>query len=414
MAGKSWTDEEVKALRKVMDATPGVTISTRVKRIAPWNGRTIPALEEKLRAIGYQIDYRKTPTATADLEDYITEVGKLRDELDRAERFEESLIETVGGSLALLPRLKVPDYSSRWAPPGKKKTATHAAMAVIGDCQVGECFTAADASAMAHGYSFDSFVERSHILVDKIKELTYLHRHYDRVDDLYIMMLGDIVEGEEIYKKQRNYIDRRIIPQMYEGAEVLSRAICDLAGYFKNVEIRCVWGNHGKIGPYYADDQNFDAIAYMFMRQRLESVKNIKFYLSESYNMACRLRACPDYTWVVWHGENVKRYMTLPYYNFEKTAASYVQLANIPIHYFLIGHHHRHAEIDTPHGKLMINGNWVGASPLAVNVLKTGSIPSQMFFILHEKLGIVATYDIRLAKPVALTADDNGFFTPVK
>lgn len=413
MPGRIWSPEEVEALTEALNETAGDTYTARCQNLAPWRGRSFHAIVSKAQEIGYQAPLRaaKIPD-TATRETYVSEITRLQKALEKHEIFTREFEANLKESIGILPALKLP----KRIPLSRKQGEPHTALLLIGDVHVGEAFERKDISSMGYAYNFETFCERANLLVEKVKLLTDINRAHGRVDNLVILFLGDIVEGEEIYPGQRNKIDKRVLDQTVLGAEVLAQSVAELSGHFRNVRCLAVWGNHGRMGKDYAEDQNFDRLAYILMKLRLREIKNLKFFTSKSYRMAFELPeleqgGLDNFTWVVWHGDDVRGYMSLPYYDFERTSAKLVQLANIPINYFVIGHHHRHAEIDIPHGRLIINGSWVGTSPFSSSKMKTGSPASQNFYILHPEYGITSSYDIHFTKRWKLEADEEGMFT---
>lgn len=406
---KLWTPSETDNLIAVLNARPEGTLEERCRAIAGLNGRSGNALSSKAREIGWEpSDALGEPTLEVKREILHGEIRKLQNELEREKERTAAIEKAIAESITALPALEIPKRK----PLPRKARDTHTAMLLVGDCQAGEAFTESDISGLGSAYNFDVFGERAQLLTSRTIQLTDIYREYAPVDNLKILFLGDIVEGEEIYRGQRSYIDRPIFDQTFGGSEVLSRMVSELSGHFKEITCYCVWGNHGRLGKDFREDQNFDTLCYKFMQTRLAPFKGIKFFVSKSYVMAFKLPELPEYIWCMWHGDNVQRHLAFPYYGLDRAAAEYIQLTNLPINYFIVGHHHRYAKLERAHGDIIVNSSWVGTSPYSATKIRTGGVPSQTFMVLHPNKGIAATWKIWLGEPFKLNPDDRGVMTP--
>jgi len=402
---KLW-NEDWPIVRTALNERPEDTLAERARAIEGLCGRSANAIRQYAAGQGYEC----TSSVVVDKgpEVLYAEIARLKKILASREDFDAAVDLAVRESIAALPALKIP-------PPvklTKKPADVHTAMLLLGDCQAGEAFSAADVSSAGRPYGWDVFTERARKISAGVRKITKIHRAYAPVHNLKIIFLGDIIEGEEIYRGQRGYIDRPIFDQVFGAAEVLSNIVSELAAEFKQVTCYCVWGNHGRLGKDFRDDQNCDTLCYRFMKMRLAPVKNAEMIISASYKMLFRLPELPEYIWLAWHGDNIRSYLNTPYYGLERAVAQEIMLNNMGIHYTLLGHHHRDAMIGLPHGELIVNSSWVGTSPYSSKVMRTGGTPSQSFFFLHPEYGITSRWPIWLAKKMDLRPNGKGLYTP--
>jgi hypothetical protein len=88
-----------------------------------------------------------------------------------------------------------------------------------------------------------------------------------------------------------------------------------------------------------------------------------------------------------------------------------VQMFNMPIHYWHLGHFHSSAKIDMAYGEQLINGAWTGGSELSIFKLKTKNRPKQLLFGFNNTRGITWRYDLQLTPYEVPQKDSSGFFT---
>ena len=263
-------------------------------------------------------------------------------------------------------------------------------------------------------YTFDEFSNRCDKLIDKLHHFKETHMSIYNVNKLVIHMLGDIVEGEGInYKSQVWHINPSVLHQIFSGGKKIIDIIRAFAGIYPEVEIFCVWGNHGRLDPdrsYKEETSNWDNVIYMYMRDILNLIQpNVKMFISESRFMIVRHG---DYHFFLAHGDEITRWMGLPYYGLDRMAANTSRMVNLLINYIQIGHHHREAQIEIPYGDEMINGTMAGPNTLGINRYNMALRPSQTTYFFHHKEGIFDKTRVYLAEPVYLKEDKNRILTP--
>jgi hypothetical protein len=132
------------------------------------------------------------------------------------------------------------------------------------------------------------------------------------------------------------------------------------------------------------------------MATRLQNEKRIKFYIPKAWWIIANVRG---WDFLLLHGEDIKAWNGIPYYGVDRADARYtllLQTINKSYHYMCCAHHHSHAEIDRPVGEKLINGAWPGGSMYSYKSLNTSSVPSQLFFGVHERKGITWRYKLTM------------------
>lgn len=278
------------------------------------------------------------------------------------------------------------------------------------DSQVGEDVSPTVTSGLG-SYNFDIYVKR----LDRLLERTVKFWEQDKTSlglrKLVSPQLGDHVEGENIYKGQAYYLDRPLIDQVFDSLDVeVNRFWLPLAELFEEIELYCVYGNHGRTGRkgQFHIRTNWDYVYYKVLKSALEiSAPHIKVFISESPIM---LVDHGEYTFCYKHGDDVNSWMGVPYYGLNRIEGKTSHMFNELIDYFCVGHFHAPANLND---RTLINGTMVGGSMLSINKMASNSVPSQKLFYFHPRHGINRESNLYLDNKIKLEKDKNGIYTPI-
>ena len=151
--------------------------------------------------------------------------------------------------------------SFRWTPPKlprKDRSKKHEETCVVhlSDTQIGK---------LTHSYDSYTAKERINKFADTIAKLVTNRRTGAKVENVVLMIGGDIVEGETIFSTQPWVVDSDLWDQAIKVApKIISDLILKLAGVFRSVHVTSVPGNHGRPAPKNSSASprtNFDMIA---------------------------------------------------------------------------------------------------------------------------------------------------------
>lgn len=259
----------------------------------------------------------------------------------------------------------------------KKSTWNETAIALWSDFHIGSWYTKNRTAGVAE-YSWDIFQKRFHRLVmDTILE-NAKRINRSQVDVLWILMLGDMVDGVNIYEGQEKNRDRSLttIGQGIQGSQVVANGIASIAKDYKKVNVLCVPGNHGRIGhpknrAYY---DSFDSMFYEMMSNHLLKVKNVNVKISSTVWAAAKIA---NKNCVLIHGDQVSGYSGIPAYGAYRAVGRLSSMMGMPIDFLFMGHHHVSSYIEQSNCGIVFNGSLVGGSDLSVNRLFVASRPKQ-------------------------------------
>jgi len=220
-------------------------------------------------------------------------------------------------------------------------------------------------------------------------------------------MLGDIVNGELIYRGQSWFTDAVLVDQLMAGTEIYIDIILLLAQYFPKIELYCVIGNHGRHGNKgdAHPRSNFDYLFYRMIQRALRPQKNVTVYVNESPTM---IIDHGEFTFALNHNDSVKGWNGIPYYGLDRQARRLNGLYNMTIDYKLGGHFHTPAELNN---ETYLNGTVVGGNDLSINKMMVATRPSQKIFYFDPKHGIHRVTNLFLADKITMESDLNGIYT---
>lgn len=418
MAGKIWPDEEIAALRDAVQRVPGDNLRTRCNALDGWNRRTSNAIyTAALRAPWHKdIDYTQYegPGETPTVEALRGEVGQLRKENEKLREWHHEFNDAAERAAVKLPPLKI-----KRPRPSTPKSGDYVYNLILGDWQAGQAFKSGDAAGLSE-YNSEIMARRVDVLIEKFFILYEKHKTIWPAKRIIVDLLGDFVEGINIYPGQAFYLDQKGVDQVFSVLDHLTRVVGSLAEAFPNVTCYAVVGNHGRLSKDAHALDNLDYFLYRILKERFKPYhgkvpyEGVKVLVSAGKRM---LYEPPEIPWMVHalnHGDSLKSQLGVPYYAADREVGRIVQNFNKPINCFKWGHHHNRASRELPnYGRWMINGSLVGGSPYSVDKMGTATAPSQTLLILHSDVGVVSEETLYVDKRVELKPDANGVYTGV-
>ena len=307
---------------------------------------------------------------------------------------EEFIIKTKECMSTIKPLLpyKRPEYKTKYAPQDL--------VILFSDAQIGE---KVDLKETQLGeYNLDIFKKRVQNYYSSIMRIVDRYRKTTPIDNVNIFFLGDTVEGERIYRGQGSRITDDLMIQFFTGKEVISRFIADICANFDKVKCYGICGNHGRAVGERKDESkfyvNWDYMMYRYMEETLKEHKNLKWDIPMSWWTIADVRGQKFY---LTHGDDLVRYMGLPWYAFERMdnrEVKMLQMVGKEYHHIVIGHHHQAMFWDAGPGERIVNGSFSSANYYAAKKLHLMTNPCQLIFGVHKDKGITFRYKISLNK----------------
>ena len=114
---------------------------------------------------------------------------------------------------------------------------------------------------------YTSEVTRERVMryAQKIIDLTEIQRLHHPVNHCAVAMLGDMIEGVDIFPGQQWLIDSTLYDQLFNTTPTILADFCrHLLAHFETVTVYAVDGNHGRIGRrgQFGPSDNADRMLY--------------------------------------------------------------------------------------------------------------------------------------------------------
>lgn len=272
----------------------------------------------------------------------------------------------------------------------KRQEDDETAVLLLSDWQLGK---------VTPTYNSEICADRISQLAEKVQRLVELQRKAHPVREIRVYLLGDLIEGEDIFPGQAHLVDASLYNQVFHGGEILADLIRRLAGSFEQVKVVGVIGNHGRLGRKgtFHPESNADAMMYRIASMLVKEQKNVEWVetLSKGERAWFATDEVKGRTWFLFHGDQVSGgFAGFPWYGFGKKLQGW-NMTVAPFHYSAAGHFH------TP-TRMYLNGitHWSGGSTESSNTyaqeqLASAGEPCQWLLFQHPE-GVTAEYLIRL------------------
>jgi len=249
--------------------------------------------------------------------------------------------------------------------------------------------------------TYDSQVcrERITMLGKKLVRITTIHRADHPVRHLRIWILGDIVEGEDIFQGQAHLIDSGLFRQVgVNGPEILRDLILFLLNHFETIHVTAVIGNHGQIRrKEFNPETNMDRLLYQIVAYMFENDPRVTFNIPQGNGERhfWAVDQIGDYSTLLIHGDQFPPpSSTHTYY---KKVLGWKDGA-IPVRFddIYMGHYHQTAKMTLGSSVLRIAGSPESYNTYAQEVLAVMGRPSQPVQFIHPENGVTAEYTVYL------------------
>lgn len=268
---------------------------------------------------------------------------------------------------------------------------------MISDIQAGT-YVSKESTGGLNEYNWEILERQFDALYYGLEEIVIRHKMVAPIKNLHIHLLGDIIEGWDIFKGQTQNIDRNVADQLLGIMDLIVDFLDRCRALFEHIHIVGVPGNHGRIGtrgenPHYV---NYDYIVYKLVEKALKNYPEFTWQITKSW---WQIDTIYGYNFLMFHGDDIRAWQGIPYYGIDRAAKNYrelLELMDLKYDYMEIGHFHTQAELPGVTTEKFINGCWPGGSIYAMKGLVTSSVPVQKLFAVHPKQGVTYRYPIRL------------------
>lgn len=307
---------------------------------------------------------------------------KQRDYIDAV----QGAVESAMGRITLAP---VPEPSL-----GSSFRVGEHAIALLSDLQTGK---------LTPDYNSEVARQRVLLYADKIVKLAEIQRRDHPVDEITVCMLGDMIEGVDIFPGQQWLIDSTLYDQLFNTTPaLLVDFLRVLLANFERVTVLAVDGNHGRIGrkgqfgPMDNADRMLYRIVAMLMRNEPRFTLNMTDPQGErNWYMVGKWG---NYTSLLIHGDQIRGHSGFPWYGLGKKVNGWGS-GGIPETFgdVFMGHWHQLGRIPLNQRSVWCNGSTESTNTYAAESLAAQSSPSQWLLFCDPDAGrITASYGVDL------------------
>lgn len=257
-------------------------------------------------------------------------------------------------------------------------TAPRAIVQILSDMHIGK---------LTPDFNTDVIKARLDQVIAAVAAAAERERARGAVDELHLLLLGDLCDGANIYPTQHAHSEQHIRNQIWRyGHPYLADAIRTLSDGFRRVRIATVPGNHGRTSKFHHEEDNCDVYLYETLAIATETLPNVDFTVGAHWY---HLHPVLGTTFLMVHGHQHISNYGLPFYSLSRKALAWQQ--TIPSHWDceVLGHFHSPADIDTSDIRIVLNGSFVSGDEYALEKMGAQSRPSQTLLVVDADEGII-------------------------
>ncbi len=266
-------------------------------------------------------------------------------------------------------------------------------------------------------YNIDIARERLALWRNGVLRFTQMNQVWVDLDDLFILALGDDLEGHgKMFQSQALQMSESIIFQMMGFAEDMTGIILSYLERYPHVTVIKVPGNHGRTadrakGAYTPD--NFELMAWEIIAERVRHQTGGEWSTSENgvrsltggqVDFHIHYGAIALFEILGWlclgrHGHGIRGLQSTYTGAIDNKFRLNAVVGEIINYYFKAHLHEAQSSESEIQGEVMQNGCFVGPSLLSVEMSRAAaSLPSQEFMLFHPTRGKTHHYRVHLAE----------------
>jgi len=319
---------------------------------------------------------------------------RIEKEIVRTKALTEILLDKIVSAVAVQQKIEIEPLNI----PHRKSASEEEVILDISDIQAGTKILLETTGGL-NEYNFEILERQIARFLISVTSICRRHMEIAPIKKLHIFCLGDMVEGMGIFLGQAQQVDQDAYNQCFKLGDLLSKLYIELLNVFKEIEISCVGGNHGRIGlkgenPHWV---NWDLIMYKYIETKLQNYDRIKFNVPLSWWFIKEIQGKKH---LLVHGDDIKGWAGIPFYGIDRAKSNYKEMLETigeEFDYAHLAHFHTAAELPLMGGGFIsINGCWTGSSILGLKMMGKTIQPTQWIRGTHPEFGVTWSYKVRL------------------
>jgi len=238
---------------------------------------------------------------------------------------------------------------------------------------------------------------------------------YPSISKIHILLLGDIVEGEEVYPEQSHFLDfidpdrlkeygvseTSTLPttpaylQVVLSAQLVAAFIRSFTSHGYMVEVAGVIGNHGRSQRRFHPLTNYDAFVYALLQKEMRGEKGVELHpLSISWRFQFHQHEVLGRKIVMLHNAEFRCYQGIPFYSIINKVHRWCGQGVLPSDVSIVAVGHFHVPfIFYGFPTIIVNGTTVTSDdPYPIVRLGFRSSNIQLMLIISEEKELPTVY----------------------
>lgn len=315
------------------------------------------------------------------------------------EEYREAVYQAVSDAVS---GLEIPPV--KFQAPDSRHKNNETAVALLSDVQLAKVTVRGDVE------QYNSEIAERRVLeyAKKIVEITNIQRQDHPVKTLTLAVLGDVIEGEEIFPGQMWLIDGGLYRQIcVDGPRIMTGMIRYLLQHFERIDVMWVIGNHGRIGgrgsrehdPETNGDRMLGKITQLLLADEITAGR-VTWEMPQGkgdrnwYGVV----EVGNYRALCLHGDQIRGHSGFPWYGLGKKVSGWASGA-VPEDFqdVFMGHWHQIASIPINTRNVYVNGSTESYNTYAQENLAAQSEPAQwLLFVDPERGRVTGEYKVWL------------------
>lgn len=254
-------------------------------------------------------------------------------------------------------------------------------------------------------YNTEVCRERVMRYAEKIVRITNVQRADHPVRHCVVPMLGDMVEGVDIFPGQQWLIDSTLYAQVFNSTpSIVVDFLRYLLANFDTVTVEAVQGNHGRIGRkgMFGPEDNSDRMVYRVIELMMHDEPRFTMNMADPAGERAwyKIMQLGNYKALLIHGDQIRGSMGFPWYGLGKKVHSWGSGGlgqDSDFQDVFMGHYHSLARVPLNHRSAWANGSTESTNTFAAETLAAQSRPTQWLLFVDPAAGrVTASYGVEL------------------
>lgn len=242
-------------------------------------------------------------------------------------------------------------------------------------------------------YNPDVFKQRMAGLDDKIRDIKKCLGTY-KFDGLRVAILGDAVDGSEIFATQPHHqAVSSAEQQSYELSGLLAEWLVGQKKVWRNLSVDCVTGNHGRQGHFAHENSNFDLVTYRYLQHSLKGKIDVHFDPLQPFIRKLDIHGNKI---LLYHGHEIRSFANIPWYGISMRVNRWLSTGFAPFDTVFMGHFHTTGYWPINRIKLFCTGTMVTDDDYPLLGMGLESSNKWWLVGVHPERGITFSFDLDL------------------